>query len=1248
MKGLIPSFISDRCSQDRRDGILQATCMFIDICGFSAMTQALMNNGKEGAEVLAEVINSVFTPAIGTIYRHGGFVSSFAGDAFTSIFPSDSARLLDSLSAAIRLRDRLRKEGVQITKFGSFDLSVRISLSFGDVSWGIIPHEAQSTFHFGGNAIVKCTEYAMMHAATGEVVLDGSVVSELEGTSGVTLESTSEGYRLLSSIDSPAPEWMLPEPIDSHQEEFVPPEVLELNRRGEFRDIVSCYMTFETAGDLSSGIAGIISLARRFGGYFNKMDCRDGGGMILVLFGAPVNPGNLYRRALDFAIAAGGVSELRLRTGLACGTVFAGFVGSGLRSEYTALGSVVNLSARFAQSGGEPFIYLDETIYRQCRSLYDMVPLEPAEFRGFDGRVPVFQLSGKRLEIPSSAFGGRMVGREREMVQLEDLMRPVGAGVFGGIVYLFGNPGVGKSRLVHEIARRNRFRTLLLQTDGILRKPLNPFTGFFRQYFDQEEELSLEERKSNFESRYRELTGMMQRFTDTARRPETTGDLTRVKSLIGSVIGLSWEDSVFESVDPDDRRVIIRLAVSEFFRALSLTEAVVLVIEDIQWLDDESKGVFELMTRSAEGYPLMILATGRFDDDGSSPLLRSDPDVPSHSITLRDLSEEQTKLLVEDLLGGRTDDCLAAYIQERTEGNPFYTEQFCLYLRDRGIISTGDGVYRLEREPADIPTDINMVLVSRIDRLSEKLKETVQIASVLGREFEIQALGAMIRNLGAAGGSDAPSSDSGVLHLVNSIEEEGIWSAMTEFICMFNHSLLRDAAYEMQLRTRLRDLHGMAGDVVRDLHPDDMTLYADIAHHYELAEEWEKAIEYSGKAADYFHRSIRYDEALAYRRKSLSVCLRTLGGTHSKTARCYSDMGVVLSDMGDFGEALSCHRKALSIRLGLFGEEHPDTARSYSFIGEVCSERGEYDPALENLERAIAVRRSVLGEMHPDTATSYNDIGAVYLDTNRFDKALEYYRKALSIERQTLGEMHPSTACSYNNIGHVHSVMGDYDKALEYYEKALAIQKETLSEKHPHTATLYSNIASLYWKKNDFGTALEYSEKAHLMQKELLGEKHPSTARSYNNIGVIHARQGHFDEALAYYERALAIRMELLGERHPDTINSYNNIGICLHQNGNNGRALRFSEKALALGREVFGENHPNTALAMGSIARICSSRGDYGRAESLFLQAYSILSGSLGNSHPYSTRTLASMADMYETMGRPAEAEKVRARLGR
>lgn len=1231
MYRLIPSFISEQFEKKQFKGEFPATTMFIDIAGFTAMTQALMDNGKEGAEVLADVINAVFTPAIDAIDEYNGFVSSFAGDAFTAIFPSDSVTVPQALSAAVRLRGLFLQMGEQQTKFGLFSLSVKIGLSYGLVSWGIILQYLQNSYHFGGEAIMRSTE-SEQNAANGEVVVDDRILSQIPDPHGVICKYKNDCFHTLLSAEAPvnaSSKTEVSEAFFSLQSMFVPEDVLSLTGRGEFRDIVSCFISFDVKSDLERGTARVITLAHSFGGYFNKIDISGRQGAMLVLFGAPVNPGNLYNRALNFALAVREIPELTVRIGLTYGTAFTGFIGSELCGEYTALGSVVNLSSRFTGKKKQAVIYIDNAIYKQARSLYEIRELKPGKFKGFAGRVPVYRLTGKKRPVQSSFSEGSMVGRDLELKQLTELIRPLNEGKFGGIVYVYGNPGIGKSRLVHELIQQQGIRTVIMQTDSILKKPLNPIMYFFNHYFESGHDGSPDDKRAWFKKAYQKLIRRIETIPggdlNSAERLRISMDLDRVESIIGALVGLFWSGSIYDVIDPQDRAVVTEQAIKEFFKALSLTEPIILLIEDIQWLDSASQNVFKILTRRIENYPLIILACSRFNDDGSRPELKVDDDVQCHSIILEELPGTATGELIEERLGEKVDGELAAYIQSRTEGNPFYTEQFCLYLQENHIIRVLEEQYHLVKEPAEIPADINMILIARIDRLSAELKETVQIASVLGREFKVQVLTTLIELMQATAGNGIGnmSIHTEINPLIIEVESERIWSALTEIRYIFNHALLRDAVYDMQLRTRLRALHKLAGDAIVKLNPDRETTYADCAFHYERAEDWENALEYCARTGEYFKESVRYDEALTYYQKALTICLAIRGEKHTDTAASYNSIGWVHHEKAEYDTALSYHEKALAIRECLLGKKHSDTAESYNNIGEAYLRKGEYDTALAYHAKALEIRKDLHGENNAFTATSYSNTGEVHWKKGNFDKALKYHELALAIREELLGEKHPSTATSYNNIGLVHSDKGDYDTALVFYNKALSIQKELLGEKHPDTAASYSNIGVIHWRKRDYDTALYLLEKALSIQKELLGEKQWYTATSYNNIGSVHYERKDYDTALAFYDKALAIQKELLGEKHWYTAISYGNIGSVHYGKSDYNTALTFYEKALAVQKEQLGEKHPDTAITYYCIGLVYRDKGDNEMALGYLVKALSIQRELLGEKHPYTTSTL-------------------------
>jgi len=158
MKTLIPSFILEKNKENKFSGKFKATTMFIDISGFTAMTQDLMKNGKEGAEVLSDIINKIYTPSIKAVHDHYGFISTFAGDAFTSVFPYKDSKPIYALNVAKQIQEIFSKIGKQKTKFGTFELSIKIGLSYGTVNWGIIRSDNLKTYFFKGYTIDNCTE----------------------------------------------------------------------------------------------------------------------------------------------------------------------------------------------------------------------------------------------------------------------------------------------------------------------------------------------------------------------------------------------------------------------------------------------------------------------------------------------------------------------------------------------------------------------------------------------------------------------------------------------------------------------------------------------------------------------------------------------------------------------------------------------------------------------------------------------------------------------------------------------------------------------------------------------------------------------------------------------------------------------------------------------------------------------------------------------------------------------------------
>ena len=157
MNNLIPNFILKKHYEKIYKGKLKAVVMFMDISGFTPMTEKLMTYGKEGAEILNSILNRIFEPVIDAVYKRDGFISTFSGDAFTALFPinKDNKDIIRALYVAIQIIKIFKQLSFQKTKAGDFNFFVKIGMSFGSVNWEIKGNKNQKIYYFWGNSLKR-------------------------------------------------------------------------------------------------------------------------------------------------------------------------------------------------------------------------------------------------------------------------------------------------------------------------------------------------------------------------------------------------------------------------------------------------------------------------------------------------------------------------------------------------------------------------------------------------------------------------------------------------------------------------------------------------------------------------------------------------------------------------------------------------------------------------------------------------------------------------------------------------------------------------------------------------------------------------------------------------------------------------------------------------------------------------------------------------------------------------------------
>ncbi|MCP4404333.1 MAG: adenylate/guanylate cyclase domain-containing protein, partial [bacterium] len=471
MRNYLPHFIQEHYLQGDHEGRFEALTMFVDVSGFTSLTQALMQGGPEGAEILATILNGIFDLMVNAVYKRGGFIPMFAGDAFTAIFPlqpdvmPEDTLVLQGLACAEQIQAIFRRQGTQTTQLGQFTLQARVGLSRGEVQWGIAG-KTQKLYFFRGDAIDACAA-SEQHAGQGEIVFDDHLAHLVASINDgprtperawpLASEVVEAGYYRLRKMRRSGVQPLTLPKLPRRKRlrkavaaQFFPEALINFNEMGEFRHVVSMFISFEGISTLSAfdeWAFVLLDTITTFSGYFNRMNFGDKGGFVLCGFGAPVTYENMVDRALACILTikeavkdADTLSGLKFRTGITYGLAYAGIAGGQKRCEYTYHGEVVNLAARFMMKAAWGEIFVSEAVCRKAGH-FNYAYKGDFAYKGLTEPVPTYVLLSRKAATAARAFTDLMVGRRAELQQLRDFASPIFARAFAGIAYIYGEAG---------------------------------------------------------------------------------------------------------------------------------------------------------------------------------------------------------------------------------------------------------------------------------------------------------------------------------------------------------------------------------------------------------------------------------------------------------------------------------------------------------------------------------------------------------------------------------------------------------------------------------------------------------------------------------------------------------------------------------------------------------------------------------------------------------------------------------------
>jgi ABC-type oligopeptide transport system substrate-binding subunit/class 3 adenylate cyclase len=606
---------------------------------------------------------------------------------------------------------------------------------------------------------------------------------------------------------------------------------------------------------------------------------------VLALFGAPVSHEDDAQRAVLAALgivrdissyagevaSAWGIEEFGVRVGVHTGPVVLGPVGGGERVEYGAFGDTVNTAARLQTAAAPGGVLVSEETRALTESLFRWGQPRRLDLKGKANPVSAFDVAGATtgaVRSRSPANQVPLVGRGRELALADTAIESALQGA-GGILFVTGESGIGKSRFLLELRRRFQSagpsasggEPLWLEGRCVSygeSLPYWPFRDLFREWLgtgpDQPE--------------------LRVRVALRRRIESLFGDrVLEFYPYLGAMLGLSLEPDAaarLAQLSPEALQYRTFEVTRTLFERLASDRPVAVAIDDLHWADATSIQLLErLLPVSEEAAVLLVLAM-RPERDHLSWSVKDEAarryPHRTRQLDLEALSGQADRELLRALVEGATlPSDLESRLLENAEGNPFYLEELVRSLTDAGALVRGEAGWRFDHEvPVEIPATVEKVILARIDRLTPPCHDVLTAASVLGRRFGLPLLQGV-----SGGGGDGLHDALHELQRLDLVREGRRWP---ESEYRFKHALIQEAAYRTLLTEHRSRLHRRAAEWLERNHADnEEEVFGLLAHHWLAAADQDKAIAYLTKAGDKARQEYALDEAIGHYRALLPL-----------------------------------------------------------------------------------------------------------------------------------------------------------------------------------------------------------------------------------------------------------------------------------------------------------------------------------------------------------------------------------------
>jgi len=909
--------------------------------------------------------------------------------------------------------------------------------------------------------------------------------------------------------------------------------------------------------------------------------------------------------------------EVQIRVGLNSGEVVVRSIGSDLHMDYTAVGQTTHLAARMEQLATPGSIRLTADTLRLVEGYVEVKSLGLVPIKGLGAPVEVYEATGagavrSRLQAAAARGLTRFVGRDAEVEQLRKALDQARAG-HGQLVAAVGEPGVGKSRLFHEFTHSHRTQDwLILQSGSVSYGKATtylPVIDLLKGY------IKVNDREAHREIREK-VTGKLLTL-DRALEPTLPALL--------ALLDVPLEDAHWQALDPPQRRQRTLDAVKRLLLRESQLQPLLVIFEDLHWIDSETQAFLESLVESLPTARLLLLVNYRPEYQhgwGSKTYYTQ--------LRLDVLPPESANELLLALLGtDATVEPLKPVLITRTGGNPLFLEESVRTLVETHALTGERGAHRLVHslDTIDVPPTVQAILASRIDRLASEDKQLLQTASVIGKDMPFTLLLAITELA-----EEDLRRGLGRLQAAEFLYETSLFPEMEH---TFKHALTHDVAYGSLLNDRRRALHVRIVDAVEASYPDRLAEHIEqLAHHAFRGEAWEKALIYLRQAGAKAIGRCAYRQAVAYLDQAL-VALQHLPQSRETIeqaidVRC--DLRNAHMPLGEHDRMVEHIRAAEPLATAL--ADRSRLARVLAYMSSNFFIARDHQRAIDSAERGLAVTAG-LDDFRLETELNFR-LALVHHALGNHPRVLDLTRR--NIEALTGDRVYQAFTGPLLNATNSRTFLARSLTETGHFIEAIPLAKEAvrIAEAIDHLNSLVValwGLGALHLERGALPEAIPVLERdVRLCQA---AEIPTVSAWAAPCLGLAYALSGRVSEALPVLEQAVEHSAKGTGLHAWQIVVT----GEGYLMAGQLDEAVTLAERALKLSRDAQERGHEAQALRLfGEIAARRDSP-DIEQVDSHYRQALA-LAEELGM-RPLQAHCHLGLSKLYRRTGKRQQARK-------